>query len=432
MTKTLISRWRPLFYGCGGLALVAAAAGAALAHPQPALTIPECAQASLVRSTIDPKKPDAKQKSQQAAHLQQACEAKMKQLAAHPAPTPQTAAPAHPAPAPHAAAPSHPAPPPKAQPQQPTAPNHHSGSLFGGFLKFQSTSSSGPAPHPDRSQAPSAYSGPAPSYGPAPSGYGAAPAQTAYGAAAAPAAPAPSAPAAPAAPTGAGAAAPMFGRATTPAAGSSATNPAPLTPEQLNVFGVELYQTLKLPACATGSVDTSDARAYDDTTKKAPPTASATCVQADAAAQPIAQRFADLDGVAVPQKLKFSLVRLASERCPSWVGGTCTLGVATQGGVVIGVSFFTRPGQERAVEQTITSKYGSAPSARDAATCNEASGQTGKHDGMNRTWSLNDLTVRYRPLSGLTCDQGRVLVDGTPLKKLRDQRVAASSSEPKM
>ena len=426
MTKTLISDWRPVFYGLGVLAVVAGAAGGALAHPQPALTIPECAQASLVRSTIDPKKPDAKQKSQQAARLQQVCEVKMKQLAAHPAP-------AHPA-----APPPRPAPTPKPQLQPASGSNHHSGALFGGFLKFQSTSSSGPAPQPDRSQAPRAYAGNPPSYGSAPTGYAAAPAPAAYGAASAPAAPpaaaAPAPPAAPAAAVAPGVAAPMFGgTTTTPGPSGSATNTKPLTPEQLNVFGVELYQSLKLPACPTGVVDTSDARAYDDTSKKTPAAVSTTCVQAGAAAQPIAQRFAELDGVALPQKLKFSLVRLASDRCPSWVGGTCTLAVATQGGVVVGLSFFTRPGQERAVEQTITTKYGSAPSARDAATCDaEAAGQSGSHDGMNRTWTLNDLTVRYRPRSGLTCAQGRVLVDGTPLTKLRDQRVATSAPEPKM
>ena len=428
MTQTLISHRRPLFYGLGALVVVGGAARGALAHPQPALTIPECAQASLIRSTIDPKKPDAKSKGQQAAHLQQVCEAKMKQLAAHPAPAPQAA------PAPKAApqkAPPPQAAPPQATPAQQTGNNHHSSSLFGGLLTFQSSSSSGHAAQPDRSQAPRTYAGPPPSYGTAPGGYGAAPAP---GPAAAPAAPPPAA--IPAAAIAPGAAvAPAFGQASssTPATSSSAST-TPLTPEQLNVFGVQLYQSLNLPACGAGVVDVGDVHAYDDTSKKTPAVVSATCMQTGATAQPIAQRFAKLHDVALPQKLKFALVRLAPDRCPSWVGGTCTLGVATQGGIVVGLSFFTRPGQDRAVEQTITTKYGNGPNARDAATCDAgtASQSGSKHDGVNRTWTLNDLTVRYRPLSGLTCDQGRVLVDGTPMLKLRDQRVAASTSEPKM
>jgi hypothetical protein len=422
MTKTRILHSRPLFYGCGLLAALALAAGGALAHPQPALTIPECARASLLRSTIDPKKPDAKQKAQQAAHLQQVCEAKMKQVAPRPAPPTRTAAPRPPL-------------PPKAPPQPPPRSNRRSRSLFGGLVKYETTSSPEPAPRVDRSQ--QTYSGPAPSYG-------AAPRQTSYGPAAAPAAPpaaaapatpppaaAPASPPAPAAAVAPGATVPRFDPTTTTAPSSSPTNTAPLTPEQLNVFGVQLYQGLKLPACATGVIDTSDARAYDDTSPTSPAAVSATCAQTGAAAQPIAQRFADLDGVPVPQKLKFALVRLAPAHCPSWVGGSCTLAVATQGGIVVGLSFFTRPGQDRAVEQTITAKYGSAPSAREAARC-EAPGRAGKHEGLDRTWKLDDLTVRYRPLSGLTCEQGRVLVDGTPLSKLRDQQVATSSAEPNM
>ncbi|HTQ08315.1 MAG TPA: hypothetical protein VMI54_30885 [Polyangiaceae bacterium] len=394
---------RSAVHGLAIFVVAGAAAAPAAANP-PALTIPECAQASTIRSTIDPKKKDAKQKTEQAARLQQICNQKYAAASRASAAQPASNTRAQPA----------------AQPRKSSA----LGGL-GSLFNVHTTSSS--APQYTRTNANTVQL-----FGPA-----AAPG-TQYASAPAPAPP----PAATGATTTTSSPSANSNSGATATAGGAASS-STLTPDQLNVFGVQLYESLKLPACAQGVVELGDAHSYESAGSRTATSPSAPCAETSTAAQPIAQRFAGLDGGALPRNVKFALVRLPSNRCPSWMSASCTLGVVSQGGIVVGVSFLTDPARDRTVEQTITSKFGSSPSGADPAKCDAASAGSSsgaKSQLTDRTWDLTDLMIRYRPLNGLTCSsQGRVFVDATPMKKLRDQRSAASdksaggaTAEPKM
>ena len=395
--------------GGAALSFVVGVSGAAAARPT--ITIPECAQASTIRSTIDPKKKaDAARKRRQVDQLMAACRAKA--AASPPTPTAQskpaggnnvnkvirrrerpTPTPVQPRPV----AVQQPAPPP---------PRQKKGNLFeqlGGILRTNSR----PAPPPRTQPAPR----PRPA-APAPA------AQAPFVPAAAPA-PAP-APAAPIAPV-------VYTPPPPPP-------PATSTTEQRNVFGIQLGEALTLPACAPGVVNATNPKAFDSSAKTKQKSVTASCAQTGAAAQTLAQRMADMEGKPVPSGVQFSLVRLAADRCPDWLSGSCTLSVATKSGVALSVAFLTIEDAERDIVRNLGSKYGARPNTRDAAACDvpgAAGAPATRRMGNDNGWKFADLNLSYWAVSGLNCGQGRVLVQTSTFVELAE-RAMAGDGQPTM
>lgn len=175
---------------------------------------------------------------------------------------------------------------------------------------------------------------------------------------------------------------------------------------------------------------------YESSSKNAFTTVTNTCLQTGPMVQTLAQRIANVEGTPLPSDMKFTLVRLAADRCPDWVSGGCTLSVATKSDIVVGISFLTVSGAESDIEASISEKYDHAPTSKKRATCqNNASAKYGliTREGTDRFWQLPRLSIAYWPVNGLTCEQGRVLVESETLTKLIDRSVKQKRErQPKM
>lgn len=393
--------------------LTVATAGAASAQARPSFTIKECADASTLRSTIDRKRPDAAQKQSQVDRLMAVCRQKIAAERANPSPSPQVKKLRI---TPIQRPPNNPNPPPvrpeRVRPaQQPAAPGPAQPpangqtrtinvmDLMSGLLGKRREPAPAPAaPRPARPPRPAAPAAPAPA------------------AAAAPAAPAPTAPA--------------------PTAPAVFTPPSPpsSTPEQRNVFGIQLATVLSLPACLPGVVITSNPHAFDGTAKAKQRAVAASCVQAGPTVQKLAQRMADAEGKPIPQGVDFALVRLASDRCPDWLSGSCTLSVALKSGIVLGVAFLTVEDAENDIVRHLSRKYGSSPSLREPTACDapaSAEAPARRRMGNDNTWKFADLSLSYWAVSGLSCGQGRVMVQTSALVDLF-ARAMSGNDQPQM
>jgi hypothetical protein len=207
--------------------------------------------------------------------------------------------------------------------------------------------------------------------------------------------------------------------------------------EKANVFGIELGEPLSMPVCEQGLLSAMSMQVFEDGPKNALTTSPNTCLQPpNAITDRVASRIANIEGLPLGSDVRVSLVRLASERCPTWVSGGCTLATTTKSGVVIGVSFLTTGNSDKDVEASIAKKYGQPPTARKPATCqNNASAQYGliTRQGTDRIWQLGSLTVGFWPVNGLTCQQGRVLVETRLMTQLVQQSLQQQkASEPTM
>ena len=388
------------------------------ANAVPSITIRECAQASTIKSTIDPKKKaDAARKQRQVDQLMAVCKAKAAagaSAAPPPQPKPQGGSNINkvirrrdraqqPAPTPVQPRPA----PVQSQP----APQPRSKKLnIMDMLSGMRPSNPPPQPRSTRPAPRPRPAAPAPAPAPAP----AAPVQ--YVPVAAPA-PAPAAPVAPA----------VYTPPPPPP-------PATATTEQRNVFGIQLGETLALPACAPGVVNATNPKSFESTAKAKQKSVTATCVQSGAAAQTLAQRMADMEGKPVPSGVQFSLVRLAADRCPDWLSGSCTLSVATKSGIALGVAFLTIEDAERDIVRNLGSKYGGRPAMRDAAACDvpgTAGAPATRRMGNDNGWKFADLNLSYWAVSGLNCGQGRVLVQTSTFVELAE-RAMAGDGQPTM
>jgi hypothetical protein len=400
--------WRPLAFV--GVALVAQAVPAT-ALARPSITIKECAQATTLRATIDPKKPDAARKLKEVQRLMAICTQKAAADRGSDNPPPkkppvsairrppvnQSPAPVRPAPVrpnPPPARPAFPMPTVQQQPQQQQPQEHKVNilDLLGGLTKKKTPPP--PAPAPARPAAPPA---PRPAAAPAP-------------------APAPAAP-----------------PAMTPVAFKPPAPPAS-TPDQRNVFGIQLGEALKLPACAPGVVNASDARAFTSTAKTKQRSVTASCAQSGPAVQTLAQRMAAAEGRPIPKGVEFALVRLSADRCPDWVSGSCTLSVALKSGVALGISFLTGENAEPEIVRLLSSKYNGSPSTHEPTACDVPAGPgvaAGRRMGNENGWRLADLDLSYDSVQGLNCGQGRVLVQTPELLDLFE-RAMSGDDQPKM
>jgi hypothetical protein len=206
------------------------------------------------------------------------------------------------------------------------------------------------------------------------------------------------------------------------------------TTDQRNVFGLQLGETLSLPACAPGVVNAKDARSFESTATGKAKAVIASCVQTGAPARALAQKMADAEGKPVPSDLDFALVRLASDRCPDWVSGSCTLGVALKAKVMVGVSLLTIENGAGAVIRALASKYAGRPSTIEPVACDvPASGATAasRRIGNDMSWKFADLLVSYWPVNGLNCGQGRILVQSATLTRALEEAMS-SDAQPTM
>lgn len=200
------------------------------------------------------------------------------------------------------------------------------------------------------------------------------------------------------------------------------------------MFGIQLGETLTLPACAPGVVNATNPKAFESTAKAKQKSVISTCVQSGVAAQTLAQRMADMEGKPVPTGVQFSLVRLAAERCPDWLSGSCTLSVATKSGIALGVAFLTIEDAERDIVRNLSQKYGGRPATRDAAACDlpgAAGAPATRRMGNDNAWKFADLNLSYWAVSGLNCGQGRVLAQTSTFVELAE-RAMAGDSQPTM
>ena len=144
--------------------------------------------------------------------------------------------------------------------------------------------------------------------------------------------------------------------------------------------------------------------------------------------------MADMEGKPVPSGVQFSLVRLAADRCPDWLSGSCTLSVATKSGIALGVAFLTIEDAERDIVRNLSSKYGGRPARRDAAAC-DVPGAVGapatRRMGNDNGWKFADLNLSYWAVSGLNCGQGRVLIQTSTFVEL-SERAMSGDSQPTM
>ena len=217
-----------------------------------------------------------------------------------------------------------------------------------------------------------------------------------------------------AAPVAAPAAAPVGAPQTALAA------PAPLRPstaEQRNVFGIQLNEAFNVPACPAGVIDLRDARGFESTGKVQKLAVTANCSDSSAAAQPLAERIAGVARKPLPSGVKFALVRVSPQHCPSWVSGSCTASVTLKSNVVLGVAFLTVEDVERMVVRVFSGTYNGKPSSREPSTC-ESDSSEGTRRGTDSRWNLSDLDVSYRAVGGLDCRQGRVLVRMSVMEEL--------------
>lgn len=407
-----------------GAAFATASAAATTAQARPSFTIKECAEASTLRATIDPKKPDAK-KSREVERLMEICRRKaaaensgpapsapaLKPLVRRDPPPPpppaRTEAPPRPTPRPFmpgATAPA-PAPAPAQAPagtQQRTLGLSDLANLFSGKRRAAAPPAAPPPAPPRAAMAPRAAAAPAAPPAPAPA-----------------ASPGPAPAAAPAAPV------------TVPAA---LQQPPVSTLDQRNVFGITFGRALELPACAPNVINAKDPRAFESTSKVKHKPVTETCIQTGPSVQALAQRMADAEGKPIPQGIEFALVRLAADRCPNWVSGSCTLSVALHGPIPLGVALLTAENGESAVGHALSEKYGSSPGELEPAACDApgpAGAQAPRRMGSDTTWKFRDLSVSYWSVGGLNCGQGRILVQSTAMTNLF-ARAMAGDDQPKM
>jgi len=238
---------------------------------------------------------------------------------------------------------------------------------------------------------------------------------------------------APAPPSAAPAPAPAAPVAYTPPA-PQPPSPATSTMEQRNVFGVQLGQALSLPACAPGVINTSNPKAFDSNAKAKQGSVTASCAQTGPLAQTLAQRMADMEGKPVPSGVEFSLVRLAADRCPDWLSGSCTLSVAVKSGIALSVAFLTIENAEPSIVRKLSSKYRGQPGTREAAACDVAAAAgapAARRMGNDNTWKFADLSLSYWAVHGLNCGQGRVLVQTATWLEL-SERAMAGDGQPTM
>jgi hypothetical protein len=394
----------------GAAVSCAAMLGAARAEARPSITIRECAAASTLRATIDPKKPDAARKAKEADRLMAICRQKAAEERGNPGPTappkrPQASAIrplVAPNPPPVRPAPMRPNPtplrPPPPQPNSPSVVEHKVNllDLLGGLTRKRQ-----PAPAPAMRRPAMAPGAPAPAAPPAP-----APA----------AAPAPSAP------------------AVVPVAFTPPAAPAGSTPEQRNVFGIQLGVAFQLPACAPGVVNASNPHAFESTAKTKQRTVEVSCAQTGPAVQSLAQRIADAEGKPIPKGVEFALVRLATDRCPDWLSGSCTLSVAVKSGVALGVAFLTVENSERDIVRALAGKYNGRPTSSEPTACDAAGPAKAPAErrlGNDNEWRLADLSLAYWSVQGLNCGQGRVMVQTSSLRALFE-RAMSGDDQPKM
>jgi hypothetical protein len=189
------------------------------------------------------------------------------------------------------------------------------------------------------------------------------------------------------------------------------------------VFGLPLGDQLRVPVCKDDAARDTEVLQSLTSPGATPRQSSTTCRFAPQAmngsARLFAQRLANVTSDPLPAGVDFSLVSLASQRCPDWVNaaGSCVVGVTTKDGAIIGVSYLAGDDtRQSSIEKSLSETYAVTPRAQAAAACQDP--KAGARASTNRFWDGSGLRVSYFPTGGLSCRQGRVLVETDTMRQL--------------
>jgi hypothetical protein len=189
------------------------------------------------------------------------------------------------------------------------------------------------------------------------------------------------------------------------------------------VLGLTLGDPLRVPVCKDDAARDTEVLQSLTSPGATPRQSNTTCRFAPQAmngnARLFAQRLANVTSDPLPTGVDFSLVSLASQRCPDWVNaaGSCVVGVTTKDGAIIGVSYLAGDDtRQDGIEKSLSETYAVAPRAQAAAPCQDP--KAGARASTNRFWDGSGLRVSYFPTGGLSCRQGRVLVETDTMRQL--------------
>lgn len=201
------------------------------------------------------------------------------------------------------------------------------------------------------------------------------------------------------------------------------STPPPSRAETERVFGLRLGDTLRIPVCREDAARDA-ALVQSLKSKDAPPQRSnTTCRLAPEAlsgnSRLFAQRLANVTVDPLPAGVDFALVSVAAQRCPDWANaaGSCVAGVTTKDDQIVGVSYLAGDDSlQDGIEKSLSEKYGTSPQVKAGTPCQDP--KLGSRPGNNRVWDKDGTRVSYFPTGGLTCRQGRVLVETAAMRDL--------------
>jgi hypothetical protein len=198
-------------------------------------------------------------------------------------------------------------------------------------------------------------------------------------------------------------------------------------PDPTRVFGLNLREELRAPTCADDAErDAQVLESLKTQTRSAARHGGVNCQLAPTAmkgnARLFAQRLANVTVDPIPSGVDFTLVALPAFRCPAWVlaAGACVLGVTTKQGKIVGVSYFVGgEARHEEIENGLQQKYGVEAKSLSPSACQDP--KLGVKKAATRVWETAGVRVSYFPLGGLSCAQGRVLVETDEMRALFKQ-----------
>ena len=184
---------------------------------------------------------------------------------------------------------------------------------------------------------------------------------------------------------------------------------------ELSVFGIPLGAPLQLPPC--GDDTGSNLSALLTGVGRG---AAQTCVGTsggDMAAGIVAHAMA-ASGVKQPAGRKLLTVMLAANKCPDWVkaGGSCTLFVTTQDGIVGSIAFQTGTSSiEASILGKLREKFRASPAPNGTFQCSNRYGAVAEEKSY--LWDIPGVYATYQAL-GPDCVHGKVEMQAASFRRL--------------
>ena len=138
-------------------------------------------------------------------------------------------------------------------------------------------------------------------------------------------------------------------------------------------------------------------------------------------------------GVKQPPGRKLVTVMLAASKCPDWVkaGGSCTLYVTLQDGIVGSISFQTAPAtMQSSILSKLREKFHAAPAPDGSFQCSNKYGAVAEEKSYR--WEIPGVYATYSAL-GPDCIHGKVEMQAASYRRLAGaQQAQHEASEGKM